>query len=247
MSLFKNIFGSKKIQLEDYSLLHTDVHSHLIPGIDDGSKSVEESIVLIRGLHEFGYKKLIITPHVMSDYYKNNPENINAGLDLLKDAVRIEGIDIELEAAAEYYADFQFLELINQGNLLQLGNGYVLFELSYNYPPNSIKDIVFKLQTAGYKTILAHPERYLYWHNDFSVYEQLKDRGVLFQANINSFSGHYSLPVKKVVEKLVQLDYIELVGTDLHNTIGLEAMHESLFNKYLCDLIKSGKLINSKL
>lgn len=248
MSFFKKIFsGNDKPVVEDFSLLGTDVHSHLIPGIDDGSQSMEDSIKLIRGLYNLGYRKIITTPHVMSDYYRNTPEIINRGLLLLKEAVEIEKIPVEISAAAEYYVDFNFQEKIDRRELLTFGDNYVLFELSYFNPPQGIKEVVFNLQTSGYKPVLAHPERYVYWYNNLDMYEDLKDRGVLFQLNINSLSGEYSVPTKKICEKLISLGYYDMAGTDLHNEHHLEMLREAVKHKALGQLITGGKLLNSSL
>jgi protein-tyrosine phosphatase len=245
MGLLGNIFGGNKILFEDFSKIRVDVHSHLLPGIDDGSKSYEESVALIKELQKLGYQKLIVTPHVMSDYYKNTKEGILKAMELLKDTIAVEGVDMELHAAAEYFADFHFMDLIERDELLTLKDNLVLFELSYYNPPPNLNELVFKLQTGGYQPVLAHPERYGYWHKDFEKYEQLKDRGVLFQLNINSLSGQYSAAAKKVAEKLIMEDYIDLIGTDMHSMMNIPFLHNSRKNKYLYDLIESDRLLNS--
>ena len=211
MGLFNFISGKKTPLLKDFSSIGIDMHSHLIPGIDDGAKTLEESVALVKKLKEYGYRKIITTPHIMSDYYRNTPEIINEGLEKVNKELVREGIDIELEAAAEYYADFEFLEKISSDNLLTMGDRYLLFELSYFSPPESVEEIVFKIQTNGYKPLLAHPERYVYWHNRFNMYEKLKDRGVFFQLNINSLCGHYSPQVKKIAERMIQQDMIDFI------------------------------------
>ncbi|OFX17732.1 MAG: hypothetical protein A2033_04245 [Bacteroidetes bacterium GWA2_31_9] len=247
MSIF-NIFKSKKPDpLPDYSFLGTDMHSHLVPGIDDGSKTLTESLILLSGLYKLGFRKIITTPHIMPDHYRNTPEIINSGLATLKSAVDNIEMPIELHAAAEYYTDFTIIEKIANEKLLTIPGNYVLFEFSYFSPPQGIESIIFQLQSSGYKTILAHPERYIYWHNNFDFYKSLKDRDVYFQVNINSLVGEYSIPVKKIAEKLIKNNLIEFAGTDLHNEHHLNLLSEALRSEALIELYNSGKLMNNKL
>src|SRR5690349_18476422 len=135
MSFLNKIFGKKEDvnypPVYDYSFLGADMHSHLIPGIDDGSQSMEESLELIRKFKSLGYRKLITTPHIMSDSFRNNPDIILEGLEKLRVAVKEAGIEIELAAAAEYYYDEGFSKLIKEKNLLTLNGNHVLFEVSY--------------------------------------------------------------------------------------------------------------------
>ncbi|HBF87908.1 MAG TPA: hypothetical protein DDX39_04620 [Bacteroidales bacterium] len=233
--------------LPDLSIIGTDIHSHLIPGIDDGSKSVEESLMLIHELYELGYHKIVTTPHIMSDYYKNTPEIILAGLERLRRELEILKLPVTIEAAAEYYLDYEFQKKIGTEKFLTLGDNYILFELSYLSPPQSIENVIFNLQTNGYKTILAHPERYIYWNNNFEMYERLKDRDVYFQININSLSGEYSPSSKKTVETLIKKNMVDFIGSDLHNMHHIETIKTLLDNKHLIKLIESGKLLNHKI
>lgn len=247
MGIFDFLNKNNSKQLSDLSLIGTDIHSHLIPGIDDGSKSVEESLKLINELYELGYDKIITTPHIMNDYYKNTPEIILAGLDTIRREIQNLGIHVRIEAAAEYYLDYEFQAKIGKEKFLTLGENYILFELSYLSPPQGIENTIFNLQTNGYKTILAHPERYVYWNNNFEMYERLKDRDVYFQININSLSGEYSLSSQKTAENLIKKEMVEFVGTDLHNARHIEIIKSLLGNKHLIKLIESGKLLNNRI
>lgn len=225
----------------------TDIHSHLISGIDDGSKSIEESVDLVKQFVGYGYKKLITTPHIMSDYYKNSPETILPGLEKLRSRLKEEGISIELEAAAEYYLDEFFLELIHSENgLMTFGNKYLLFETSFMNRPRNLEEVIFLLSTKGYKPVLAHPERYLYLSNDFSTYEELKEKGVLFQLNFISLSGYYSPMVKKTAEKLIDAGFIDLIGSDCHGQRHIDAIEASKKSKYMKKLANS-PLLNDSL
>jgi len=248
MNLLKNIIsGSSLSKPVDLSVLKTDMHSHLIPGIDDGSKSMEESVDLIRKLADLGFKKLIITPHIMGDYFKNTPEIILSGLESLRFAVKNAGMSIELEAAAEYLVDDGFEEKLKSGKLLTFGNNYLLIELSFFAEPPNLSSLLFDLQIAGYKVVLAHPERYSYWNDDFKKYEELKNRNIFLQLNIVSLSGFYSEQSKKMAEKLIDKKMISFLGTDSHNFDYIKSVEESLFEKSLNKVLTTNNILNSTL
>ena len=174
MGLFSRIFPKKELTIEpvDLSFLRNDIHSHLIFDVDDGSKSIEDSIELIRSLYNFGYKKLITTPHIMSDFYKNSKDNLFPKRDLIREELVKQNIDIEFECAAEYYLDeFLVQKLKSNEELLCFGSKkYVLFETSFMNSPNQIFEVIFDLLSNGYQPILAHPERYIYLHDSFEKY-----------------------------------------------------------------------------
>jgi len=223
------------------------MHSHFIPGIDDGAKTLEDSVNLIRRMHELGYKKLITTPHIQHDFFRNTPEIILSGLEKVRAALKSENIPVQLEAAAEYLLDDGFEEKAAGGNLLSFSDRYILVELSYFNPNPNLKTFVFNLQVDGYKVILAHPERYTYWFSDFSKYEDLKNRGVFFQVNLVSLAGFYPDPVKKMAEKLIDKEMIDFVGSDMHNMNYMQALEKCLKEKALLKLVESGKLMNANL
>src|ERR1035437_1025040 len=218
MGLFSIFKKNKRLQTPvDLSVLGCDIHSHLIPSIDDGSQGIEDSIKMISELHQLGYTKIITTPHIMGDFYKNTPEIILSGLEKVKQALKQENIPVELSAAAEYYLDYDFEKKLDEEKLLTFGNNYLLFEVSYMNPPDNLHHIIFKMQTLGYKPVLAHPERYNFWHTEFEKYESFIDKGVLLQMNINSLTGYYSIPTKRIAEKLIDKNMISLLGTDCHH------------------------------
>jgi protein-tyrosine phosphatase len=245
--VFKNLFSSGKPALSDFSEVRSDMHSHLIPGIDDGAKTIDDSIALARRMHELGYRKLITTPHIQHDYFRNTPEIIRSGLEKVKSALQIENIPVEIEAAAEYLLDDGFEELAEKGLLLSFSGKHILVELSYFNPNPNLKSIIFNLQCDGFKVILAHPERYTYWFNDLGKFEDLKDRGVFFQLNIVSLAGFYPDPVKKFAEKLIDKGWYDFAGSDMHNMNYMSALEKSLREKALVRLIESGRLLNSTL
>lgn len=249
MSWLKRFFSSSSQSSEaaDLSVLKADMHSHFIPGIDDGAKTLEDSVALISGLYELGYKKVITTPHIMSDFYQNTKEKIEAGAEKVREAVKAAGIPIVLETAAEYYFDFDLERKIDSEKLMTFGDNYLLFEVSYLNAPDNLDNLIFKLQTNGYKPVLAHPERYPFWTSKFSEYEKLKDKGVLLQVNIASLSGHYSINAKKTAEKLIDKDMVDFLGTDCHHLGHIELLRRTIFENYLYKALASGKLLNSTL
>lgn len=248
MSFLSNIFGKKeRFEAINFSVFGADMHSHLIPGIDDGSPDVATSIALIKEFKAMGYKKIITTPHVMSDYYKNTPETILGGLEKVRAELQKQQIDFEISAAAEYNLDDGLEAIIDNKKILTFGDNLVLFELPFMQEPRNFQEIVFKFQTSGYRPILAHPERYSFWHKDFEKYEELKSKGVLLQLNLLSLTGHYSPDVKKIAEKLVDADLIDFVGTDCHRMDHLEILKSYADSKYFNILAKNTSLQNAKL
>ncbi len=232
----------------DYAVLKTDMHSHLLPGIDDGSKDIETSLELIRGMKELGYQKLITTPHIIWDMYRNTPAIINARLEELRAAVKKAGIEIELHAAAEYFLDEHVEELLNTKQpLLTISGNKVLTEFSMAFPSLNTKDILFDMQMQGYQPVIAHPERYIYLQQNKAFYQELKDLGCMFQLNILAISGHYGRSVKELAEYLLNNQFYDLVGTDLHNIHHLEALQHVEMTAPLRKLIESGQISNSTL
>lgn len=230
----------------DLSQLAVDLHSHLIPGIDDGTKTLDDSIQLILELKALGFHKIITTPHIMSDYYRNTPEAINSGLYLLRTELLKRNIDIEIEAAAEYYYDEYFLELLKTDNLLTIHKEYLLFELSYLTKPSGIDEVIFKIQTKGLKPLLAHPERYPFLK--MADYTKYKEAGCLFQLNILSLTGHYGEQAMNNATQLIELGYIDFLATDLHHMHHIHLIKKNaLKNEKLLDLISFGSLKNREL
>lgn len=244
-SLF-NVFKKKEDPLHGYSDLEVDMHSHLIPGIDDGAKTIEDSIALIRELKALGFRKLITTPHIMSDYFRNTPETILGGLEKVKEAVAEAGIEIELEAAAEYYIDDGFVKKLENERLLTIGKNYLLFEISYINCPDNIHEIIFRMMVLGYKPIMAHPERYPFWYTNFEQYQKFRDQGVLLQLNTNSLSGYYGFEAKKTAEKLVEHGLVDLLGTDCHHLKHIEGLKRGLKERSLRKVVELN-LLNKSL
>lgn len=240
---------SKKVEAaEVYGLLKTDMHSHLIPGVDDGSPDLATSLKLIRGLHELGYTRLITTPHIMWDIYKNSAAKITDRLGQLREAVQQEGIPVDIQAGAEYFLDDHVAELLgNNQPLLTISGNMVLTEFSMAYQPHGIKEIIFDMQMQGYQPVIAHPERYAYLVQNKGYYDELKDIGCLFQLNILSLGGGYGKTVLELAQYLLKKDYYDLLGTDLHHSGHLEALRQQSLLQQVKKLMESGRFRNSGL
>jgi protein-tyrosine phosphatase len=232
----------------DFSVLNADMHSHLLPGIDDGAEDISHSLELIKGMRNLGYKKLITTPHVMWDMYKNTHEVIREKLAEVKQAVKEAGIDVEIHAAAEYFLDEHVEELLrNKEPLLTIKDNMVLIEFSMAFPSMNIKEILFEMEMQGYQPIVAHPERYIYLEKNKDFYRELRDVGCLFQLNILSLGGHYGRSVTDLAHYLLKNNYYSLLGTDLHHLGHLEGLRGMEIPDSVQKLIDSGQIINSQL
>ena len=220
MSFFSNLF-SKKQELNpiDLSVLKTDMHSHLIPGIDDGSKTMEETIAMLIKFKELGYKKIITTPHIMSDFYKNSSENILKGLEDIRDEIKRINLDIEIEAAAEYYFDETLFHKLENNELMTFSENHVLIEFSFSIAPQEHERLFYDMRIKGYKP------------------REWREKGMLIQMNVNSLFGHYGPGVKKQAENLVDSGQIDLLATDCHRIDHLTILEQNLSSSYLRKVI----------
>lgn len=216
-----SLFKSKRLKIHpllNAPTLVVDVHAHVLPGLDDGADTLEESLSLIEGLVRQGVKKIIATPHVMGNYYRNTPELIQQKLMLVKMALRNNGIDVALEAAAEYYLDEMFVQQLERNDtLLSFGKlKYLLFETPFVNQPPELEEVIALINKQGYKPVLAHPERCLYLQKDPELTRQLHRKGLLFQLNINSLVGYYSRQTQVFAEWLVASNLIDFLASDAH-------------------------------
>ncbi len=242
-----NFLRKKQTLATDYSGIRTDIHAHLIPAIDDGPKDMETSLQLIRELVSLGYRQLTATPHVMADYYPNSRDFILESYRKLVAAVKSAGIDVEIGVGAEYYMDSQFLSVIDNDQVLTLPGNRVLMEMSFVSPPPNLYHFIFKLQTKGYRPVLAHPERYLFMKKNFSEYERLKEYGVFFQLNTLSLTGHYGSPVAEMAWKLLKNKMIDYVGTDVHHLRHVEILKEALQDRKIAHTLADYPFLNREL
>ena len=232
LSLFKN---KRKPGLEQ---LHTDMHSHLIPGIDDGVQSLNEILPIVKKLQSLGYKKIITTPHISQEMYPNTPEDILQRLRHVKAFLKENDVNIVIEAAAEYYLDDLFLSKIDDNDFLIFGNKYILIETSFLNEPVFLKDIIFKLNANGLNPVLAHPERYAYLQNAPHYLQELSYMNIFFQINLNSLTGIYGKSAQKFAEYLIDQQLVHFLGTDCHSYNQLETLETIKHNKYFKKALK---------
>ena len=243
-------FFKKKIPLPPLGAtpqLEVDIHSHLIPGIDDGCRNMEESIYLLGGLEALGYKKVVTTPHIMYDAYQNTKASILEGLKVLQDEAARRGLAVEIEAAAEYYLDEGFMALLHNKELLLIGGKYLLFETSYTHRPVQLEEVIFEIMAAGYIPLLAHPERYRYIKDPAVEYERLKTLGVEFQVNLNSLAGQYGKQAKENADFLSQEGMIDFLGSDAHHIKQVENLSKVFNSEYYKEVYRNNTIQNNTL
>jgi protein-tyrosine phosphatase len=248
--MFNFFKRSGKAVVPDLSFLGADMHSHLLPGIDDGLQELQQSVEFIKDLQNLGYKKLICTPHILSDLYPNSPETILPKLAMVRAALAEADIDIKVEAAAEYMIDHEFTELIahsQKENLLTIGEDFILVEMSFLSPSPNFDKVIFDLRMMGLQPILAHPERYNYYHHQFEQYERCKELGCKLQVNLLSISGAYGPHVKKVAIKLLKNRMADFLGTDMHHEKHLALLKKLATEKDFYDLVAGAELLNKTL
>lgn len=244
-----NIFKTKNVSSNgNYLPFTTDMHSHILPGIDDGSPDIETSIHLIKGLMELGITKSIATPHIIGDMYRNNADTIFAAMAKLQLALENQGIDFELSAAAEYMLDNYFFELLdNKTIMLTLKDKIILTEFSYSAMPSNPGQMIFHILTEGYTPILAHPERYAYFHNNYKQFDYLKDLGFLLQVNLLSLTGYYGKETARAARYIIKNNLASFAGTDLHHERHLLALTDKKSRKIFAEIFKGRQLDNFQL
>lgn len=227
------LFKKKDKETVAEDSLFVDMHSHVLPGIDDGADSPEDALELLKAFEQFGYKKLIATPHIMGDFFRNTPEIISEKLQELQCLIKDNNLSIKLEAAAEYYLDEWFMAKLRSGEqLLTLGSNYLLFETSYINESSFLDEALFLMKSQGYKPVMAHPERYTYLYSDFSLFKKIYEKGVFFQVNINSLSGYYSKAAQVFAGKLIDNCMVDMLGSDCHGIRHIEAMKKARISKH---------------
>jgi len=242
-SLFK-----KKHVSPDLSFIGADMHSHLLPGLDDGLQDLDTTITFVRELHSLGYTKLICTPHILAEIYRNTPETILPKLDLVREALKQNDIPVTIEAAAEYMVDPDMEALVKSGKqLLTFGKNLILIEMSYLAASPNIEQTIFALKVKGLQPVLAHPERYTFYHAEFDKYQRMVDLGCILQVNLLSLLGYYGKHIKVVAEKLLANKMISFVGTDMHHINHLTALKELASRKEFYKLLEGTNLLNSTL
>lgn len=237
MSIFSFLQPKRTTAPADLSVLEVDIHSHLLPGIDDGAKTMDHTLGMLRRFEELGYRKLITTPHIMDSVYNNTTAIILGKLEEVKAAAKAVGLTIELEASAEYYFDETLFERLRKGDLLPFGGNHILFECSFRNEPAQLEEFVFELSTSGYQPIIAHFERYVYYHGSTAVAQRLRDRGVWIQLNLNSLTGHYGPDIKKQGIRLIKEGLVDIAGSDCHRIEHLNILEQHLGDEVMHQLL----------
>jgi len=226
-------FLTKKTRLVDLLEGFTDIHNHILPGIDDGSKTVEESIELIKGFSQFGVQNFIMTPHIMHNYHENSPSTISAAEKLLKEKLeeRDDLNNINFMSSAEHMIDSNFENILERKETMPLGKEHLLIEMSYLQPPINFDESVDSIKHHRLFPVLAHPERYSFLLNRPQRYTQFKDRGIFFQLNMLSLSEYYGKEVTKIGAKLLEEGMIDFIGSDVHHMNHLDSIKKISISK----------------
>lgn len=224
LSFFKSRPFLTDLLTENY----VDIHSHVLPGLDDGAKNIEDTIKLTKAFKEIGFSQFITTPHVSEHIWKNNADIIISNQKETETLLAAQNITLPFKAAAEYLIDDRFENLFKSEKLLTLKDNYVLIEMSFMNAPVELYRILFELQVAGYIPVLAHPERYLFCHKNFDEYAKLKKAGCLFQLNLLAVTGHYGNTIAGISEKLLKQGMYDFTGTDAHHKIHIERLNQKI-------------------
>lgn len=252
MGFFQNFFGKtdtkKNVKVfGKLAFLQVDMHNHLLPGIDDGSQSVEQSIKLIEGLNNLGLKKFICTPHIMEGVHPNTRDSILRSHNQLDIALSNNDMQVETVPAAEHMMDEGLSRLIGNNDLMVMPGGYVLIEMSYLAESNALFKSIYDIQILGYKPVLAHPERYNYFHHRFDMYKKIKDAGCLLQLNLLSISRYYGTDIKVAALTMLKSGMYDFVGTDTHHGKHLAALEEVVSKYPVRDLLSTCPIRNASL
>lgn len=251
MGFWSTIFGAKKNQHASYqnrlAWLGWDIHNHILPGIDDGSPNEQESLKLIAGLKELGIHSCVATPHVMAGVHNNTPEIIRNAHAKVSQAIHDNQVDFKIQFGAEYMIDDQIDHWIQSSKLCIIADKYMLVEMSYLSESKSLFTVIKAIQDQGYQPILAHPERYNYYHNNFKIFQEIKNAGCLLQLNALSVSKYYGEHVKTAALTLIRAGMYDFVGTDMHHTRHLEAL-KAVVSKYdLQELLRGCPIKNANI
>ncbi|SNY99650.1 tyrosine-protein phosphatase [Flagellimonas pacifica] len=220
-------FFQKKVFLADYLHGLVDMHNHILPGIDDGCKTVDDSVELLNFFLEFGISNFICTPHIMNHYHPNTPNTIKESYNSLKQELSALGLDkFNIDYAAEHMIDDGFETLLEENTIMPLKKHHLLIEMSYLQPSFNFDSAVEKIMQCNYFPILAHPERYIYYHKKYDEYKYYKSKGIQFQLNFLSLSGHYGTDIQKTAMKLLNDNMIDFCASDAHNLKHLQAIKE---------------------
>ncbi len=196
--------------------LTTDIHSHLIPGVDDGVRTTEESLQIIGGFRALGYRRLITTPHISESYYPNTVGALQSAHADLIEHVASTYPDMTVDLGAEYMVDALLLKTLKKGEELLTWDGHILIETSFHMLPWIVDEVIFELQTRGLTVVLAHPERYPYFFTDQSALLSMKEKGVKMQLTLGSLIGQYGDTPMKLAKHILKTGMVDFLGSDVH-------------------------------
>ncbi len=242
-------FSAKSIPEEPvkHCFWNVDIHSHLLPGVDDGVDTWEESLACLQQFSEWGIQKVVTTPHVSRDYFPNKHDQLLQGQEQLQALVKEHQLPLQVEVAAEYLLDDFFLDLLNHKEVISFGpEKYLLVETAWSSAPLHLTDLIFRIQAAGYTPILAHPERYKYYHNFEAELDRHRQAGCLLQLNAMSLTGKYGDQARRQGKLLLQKGWVDFIGSDLHRPGDLSRF-ERIFALPEFDELKNQPLRNSSL
>ena len=232
-------FFTKKTYLVDLLEGFTDIHNHILPGIDDGAQTVDDSKKLLKSFGEFGVQNFIATPHIMHNYHDNNPVTIKTALSYLKNELIHDGLDhIKIDASAEHMIDDNFEVILSKKQVQPLARDYLLIEMSYLQPPINFDTAIEAIAQNRFFPVLAHPERYNFLHKRLRRYSEFKEQGIQFQLNMLSLGNYYGKEVSKIGIKLLEEGMIDFIGSDVHNMDHLNALKKLTLSKKLVALVE---------
>lgn len=221
----------RKKQKNAQLFYNTDVHCHILPGVDHGSQSVEQSLEMLEAEMQMGINRVICTSHVTAETFENTPESLTNAYNILCKAVEEAGLDIELHVSAEYRIDEYWDTQYAQGNILPMPGKFILMENSFQQELLQLDELMFDLMVKGYRPILAHPERYGYYSHRHQRLEKLHSAGVKFQVNLLSLAGYFGQGPRETAVWLVKHGLVDMFATDMHDMKHAKVIQDYLRSK----------------
>lgn len=239
-----SIFNFSSRPKGDFSALGADMHSHLLPAVDDSSDSTDQCLKLIRSLEDMGFHTLYTTPHSVKSLYPNTLKSLAESYDNIKESLPS---NLRFDYSSEYFLDELFLKNLDNKQLRPLPDNRLLIEFSMISIPYKLETQFFEILMQGYQIVLAHPERYLFFHKDQEMLSRLKDMDVEFQVNALSLGGYYGDSVKQLANKLIDYGWVDFLGTDTHHDKHIRALRNIPATRSYNKLLDQGNLKNNLL
>ena len=227
----------------------TDVHNHILPGVDHGATDIENALDLIKEQMSMGITRFIFTPHITKSTFENTPDTINAAYAIFKEAIEQSGLDIKFSVSAEYLLDEFSLNQFSNDIFIPMPQEHILLENAFQQERIDLDEIIFDIQTKGFTPIMAHPERFPYYATRKERYKHLHNAGALFQVNLMSFAGYFGRTARSNAEWLLENNLIDFLGSDMHNMQHARIIKEYLQSKDFRKISKKleGRLLNDTL